>query len=220
MKHLHNRMSVLVCAGVGGLVFVHTCYITVWRCTLMMLPHAGRAEYAPVFSIIAYTLYLAALMVPQGVCCILRYDHVKLCYGHASCIPCMQACLTTHGEVCIVHCALNSANKKASRVDVQGVLDTDGVADSQRYQYLVDIALNPTFSGFNGPDDGLLQYLNDTIQKKPPGAWVAGARIARKSSLVKNWPTVLRDYTSKCVAAPHSLPRLPSAVRIPYLSSV
>lgn len=90
---------------------------------------------------------------------------------------------------------------------VQEPEDTDGMVDAQCYQYLVNIELNPSFDGFDRSDKQhlqdvntrLQQYLEDTIQKKS-GTWVAGARIARKSALVANWPKVLQDWKSKYAA--------------------
>jgi hypothetical protein len=91
---------------------------------------------------------------------------------------------------------------------VQATLDTDGVADAPGYQYLVDIEPNPAFSGFASSKDSLStvqerlqQYADETLQKSG-GTWVAGARIVRKSALVKNWPSIWRNWNDKYAAAP------------------
>lgn len=91
---------------------------------------------------------------------------------------------------------------------VQEVLDTDDVGESQCFQYLVNIEFNkegfPGFSSSGGLGavlERLQKYFDETKGKKT-GTWVSGARIARKSALVENWPSVLQGWKDKYVPAP------------------
>lgn len=112
---------------------------------------------------------------------------------------------------------------------MQAALDTDGVADMQCHQYLVDLARNPEFAGFEGSkaeQARLKKYVKDTIETKPPAAWVPLARAARRSSVAQSWPQVLQRYQTQCAAAAVgdppsvSLPGFPCGVDLRRLAYV